>query len=140
MWFNNMRVIKKILFAIVGLMFAFACKAQDKSIDCSNVVQGKFYYIQDSTNHKVIIERRKKKQMETNETTGETTTFKITWTSNCSYQLKQIWSNKKERRKKPYGNSEITITEASESGYTSTCNCLTSAEVKPKSIKVYKIS
>jgi hypothetical protein len=131
---------RKIYLTLLAFLFVYTNYAQEKLIDCSSLTQGKFFYIQDSTNHKVVIERKKKKQIETNETTGEVTTFKITWTGNCTYQLKQVWSNKKERRKKKYGTSEITITEASGSGYTSTCNCLSTAGIKPLSVKVYKIS
>ncbi|MBP6430958.1 MAG: hypothetical protein KA319_04250 [Ferruginibacter sp.] len=131
----------KIYTTFLSLFMSFACFAQQSTIDCTIFKEGKFYYItSDSTAEKIIIERKGKQQKETHQNTGVIVKYKVKWINDCEYQLKQTWSNNKQRRKHPNGLSTILITDLMPNSYMSDCSCTFGENKKPLKIKVFKIS
>lgn len=74
--------------------------------DCSSFKTGKFIYT-DSLKNTICVTRKDNKQIEFDIKNKIITKFRIKWISDCEYQLTQIWSNSKEKRKQ--GRSIRTI-------------------------------
>jgi hypothetical protein len=116
-------------FLILISFFVHAYGFNDST--CLNFHKGKFYYY-DSLNNRVIVIRKKRKQIEYNEGTGVKTTLKIKWISDCEYTLKQIWTNSKSWRKYNYGVSTTFMKPIDEKTYEYNCGC---KDEKKKALK-----
>lgn len=127
--------MKQISLLIAVLFFSGALYAQDSG--CSAYHRGKFSYT-DSTGATIIVKRKKNFQLETNEQTGVWVNFRITWINDCEYQLEQVGTNSKSKRK---WNHTVTTTVISkplgDAGYEYTCAC--KDDVKPKITGVMRV-
>ena len=111
----------KPLLLIISVFCAITfCSSQT---NCSSFRTGVFMY-RDSANNIINVTRKKKKQIETNVKNNLVTKSKIKWTSDCEYQLKQIWANQKSGRK--FNGAVTTIRITRTNGYDSyeySCAC-----------------
>jgi hypothetical protein len=96
--------------------------AQMDSSRCAGFRTGTFAYRDDSSNA-VLITRTNNLQVERIKKTGEVTRFKITWLGQCSYELKQVWSNRKKKRKNNGATTLVLITNAGKDQYEFSCAC-----------------
>jgi hypothetical protein len=104
---------------------------------CAHFRLGTFQYL--DSNEVVTIKRTAKRQVETSSISKTKTVFKIKWTSDCTYQITQIWSDKKEIRKYNGGRREVIITSADKDGYDFTCDCKTKEGIPPFGGRITKI-
>jgi hypothetical protein len=116
----------KLVFALTIL--SANLYAQDNN--CSQYHRGKFTYT-DSANNVIIVKRKKNFQVETNQTTNVWINFRITWKSDCEYQLEQVGTNSKSRRKYNHTFTTTIISKPlGEAGYEYTCSCKDPAVAK----------
>jgi len=114
--------MKYIYVFVVHVLLSLSAFAQQDTAQCLQFKTGVFAYRDDSSNA-VLIRRTANRQEETIKKSGITTKFKINWLSNCSYEIKQVWSNSKARRK---GNGTTTIVYITRTGkdfYEYSCAC-----------------
>ena len=120
--------MKKIFAIILLLILSGHAFSQDNN--CTQYHRGKFTYT-DSAGHVIFVKRKKNFQVETNQTTNVWINFRITWKSDCEYQLEQVGTNSRARRKY---NHTFTTTIISRSlgnaGYEYTCACTGATEPK----------
>lgn len=118
----------KKLLAVFSLIFLTAyCFSQNNYPDCAKFKTGKFQYIDSS---KVIIVNRKKNiQEEVAINTGAKTRLKIHWVDNCVYDLKQVWTNRKDKRKMNGSVTRVNIIKTYDNRYDYTCACKDSASI-----------
>lgn len=120
--------MKQISILITVLILSGDLYSQDNN--CTQYHRGKFTYT-DSAGHVIIVKRKKNFQVETNQTTNTWINFRITWKSDCEYQLEQVGTNSKARRKY---NHTFTTTIISRSlgnaRYEYTCVCTGATEPK----------
>lgn len=94
-----------------------------KNSDCTQYHKGKFTY-NDSLGNVIIVKRKKKFQVETNQTSNVWINFRITWISDCEYQLEQVGTNSKARKKyNHYTSTSIISKPLGDNGYEYTCAC-----------------
>lgn len=111
--------MKKIAFLLL-LLSAFATSsliAQEPTADeCKNFHTGTFY-VKEMPN--LIITRDDKYQIETDPATGKYVKMSITWTSDCTYQLRLVKTTVKKDKKlwKKMKVITVTITSTEESSY-----------------------
>ncbi|MEO6406086.1 MAG: hypothetical protein ABIY51_13780 [Ferruginibacter sp.] len=127
-----------ILFIILVGCFCLHSYAQVDSINCSRFRTGRFAYTDDSA-RSFIIKRTNRIQEETEPATNIVTRFRIKWHNPCSYELKQLWSNSKSKRKNNGATSEVIITGTGIDQYSYTCNCKGLADDKKVKGIVYKL-
>ena len=109
-------IVSCVLLLVTGSLFS-------QSNDCTQYHRGKFTYT-DSTGATITVKRKKNFQVETNEATGVWINFRITWKSDCEYQLEQVGTNSKSRRKYNHTVSSTIISKPlGETGYEYTCAC-----------------
>jgi len=112
------------------LCTATSVLSQDKREDCQQFRTGIYQYINDSS-ELIIVERTKRYQVEKNHKTGQVDKFKVKWTSDCTYEIRQFWSsNKKQRKNKD--QTSVRIVKTYEDRYDFTCACK-NAETTPSS-------
>lgn len=116
--------MKYVSLICLGLMISCAVSAQSTpSGDCRQYREGNFSYT-DSIGQVIMVKRTRNKQIETNSATNVVTKFRIEWTGDCAYELKQIWSNSKSRRKYNGSTTGVIISKSlGETGYEYTCAC-----------------
>jgi hypothetical protein len=122
--------MKKIFFlyllAFATVCFAsvaMTCCAQTNSAGCGDFKTGRFAY-RDSAGHIIEVTRKENRQNEYDKTDKILTKFKIKWTGECEYQITQIWSNSKAKRKWNRHVYSITITRVnSNDSYEYGCAC-----------------
>jgi hypothetical protein len=122
--------MKKILFfsllaftAVCFASIAMTCCAQTSIVGCGDFKTGRFAY-RDSSGHIIEVKRKGNRQQEYDKTEKITTKFKIKWTGECEYQLTQIWSDSKAKRKWNRHAYRITITRVnSNDSYEYGCAC-----------------
>ena len=66
---------------------------------------------------------RFRRWMTRSEQTGVVTKFKLRWTDSCTYELRQIWSNSKARRKSNKSVTRVVITAVYPNRYDYRCDC-----------------
>ncbi len=116
--------MKKVVLFSLSILLTGLCVAQSGGMDCSIFKTGKFSYF-DSLNHTVFVIRKKNKQHEYNYQTKVKTVLKIKWISGCAYELTQVWSDSKARRKSYGAKTVVVITKiiGNTRGYEYTCRC-----------------
>ncbi len=113
--------MKQLIFASVLLFLSVGSYSQDNN--CLQYHKGKFTYT-DSANNVILVKRKKKFQVETNQTTGVWINFRIKWISDCEYELEQVGTNSKARKKYNHGISTSIISKPlGDAGYEYTCAC-----------------
>ena len=119
---NMYKQIKVQLGIILLVLLSLPAFAQPDAAACGNFKKGKFVYRNDSA-ETVIITRTGRQQEEHNKTKDVLTKFKVKWLSDCSYQLKQVWSNSKKQRKNNGAITVVTMDAVHEDGYEFHCDC-----------------
>ena len=114
--------MKSFFFILFLSMLSVVANAQADSATCTGFRKGSFAYRNDSLGL-IHINRTGKKQEEINKEKGIITKFKIKWLDDCSYEIKQLWSNSKEQRKQNGSRTKVIITSASKDSYQFTCVC-----------------
>jgi hypothetical protein len=92
------------LIFIVGL--SFIGKPPD---DCSQYKVGKFYIYNKVNKQRVNIERRDSLQIETNSETGDIIIMKVSWRSECEYELLFNYATPKEVSKSKREQSVVEV-------------------------------
>jgi hypothetical protein len=110
-----------MLFLIPGFLSLHVFAQQDTK-QCFTFKTGLYAYRDDSSNA-VLIKRTRTIQQETNKKNGVITRFKINWLSDCSYEIKQVWSNSKLRRKANGAITVVSIVRTGNDFYEYTCAC-----------------
>lgn len=91
--------------------------------DCLQYHKGNFTFI-DSAKNVILVKRKKKLQVQTNQTTGTWTKFRIKWNNDCEYEIKQLGTNSKGEKKNRYGTTVVIISKPlGDAGYEYTCAC-----------------
>lgn len=116
--------MKYISLFCLALMIPFTTSAQSTtSGECQQYRKGNFSYT-DSIGQVIIVKRTPHKQIETNCATNIVTQFRIHWTGDCAYEIKQIWSSGKAQRKYNGNTTGVIISKPlGETGYEYTCAC-----------------
>jgi hypothetical protein len=113
--------MKQLLTILLLFVASADSYAQEKN--CTQYHTGKFTYT-DSAGNTIILKRKKKFQVETNQANNVWVNFRITWKSDCEYQLEQVGTNSKSRRKYNHTFSTTIITKPlGKEGYEYTCGC-----------------
>ncbi|HMJ45897.1 MAG TPA: hypothetical protein VK498_01120 [Ferruginibacter sp.] len=128
--------MKKIIFVFTCILVASTALAQEDS--CLHFRTGKFSYMDDSS-HRIIMKRTNHKQEERDEVSGTLTKFKVKWISGCEYQLTQVWSNSRKKRKQNHAVINVLITRVYGKMYEFTCAC-NSPGIEKKKGKVFMIN
>ncbi|MEO7265713.1 MAG: hypothetical protein ABIW38_12400 [Ferruginibacter sp.] len=122
------------MFIICGLL----AKSQADSDGCAKFKTGQFAYTDDSA-RTFVIKRTGRIQEETEQGKNIITRSRIRWISPCNYELKQLWSNSKVKRKNNGVVTSVIITHAGNDEYNYSCNCKNLAEDKKIKGTVYKL-
>ena len=78
----------------------------------------------DSTNNIIMVIRKGKRQREYDAKNDVTTKLKVKWTGDCEYQLTQVWSDSKAKRKQNKQVSRVVITKTNGiDSYDYDCGC-----------------
>jgi hypothetical protein len=117
-----MLLLKQLSLIVLFVLSACVCYSQPLPKDCAVFKTGKFTYKDDSS-RTVIVTRTNKRQVEVTKELGITTKLKVKWVDDCSYELKQLWSSDKAKRKHPGGPTVVIITKTNSDGYDYTCVC-----------------
>ncbi len=113
--------MKHPIFLLLLIIISVASYAQDNN--CTQYHKGKFTYT-DSANNTIIVKRKNNFQVENNQATGVWINFRITWINDCEYQLEQVGTNSKARRKFNHTFTTTIISKAYDKiGYEYTCAC-----------------
>ena len=115
--------MKHPFFVLLFLSAAVYCSAQSVPAECTTFKSGKFAY-RDSSNAFINVTRSGAKQQEEDKKRKIITKFKIKWTGECEYELTQIWSNSKAKRKQNRAVTRVVITKANgNDSYEYHCAC-----------------
>jgi len=115
--------MKQILFILFTSFLPACCFGQTEQKECASFKTGQFAY-RDSANNIINVTRKGGKQHEEDKKTRTITKFRIKWTNDCEYELTQIWSNSKAKRKQNRAVTRIVITKANgNDSYEYTCAC-----------------
>ena len=115
--------MRKISFIVLFALLSTCCFAQTVQNGCGDFKTGKFAF-RDSARHIIEVTRKNNKQREYDKDARITTKFRIKWISSCEYELTQIWSNSKARRKRNKTVNRIVITKANgNASYEYSCGC-----------------
>jgi hypothetical protein len=115
--------MKKIFLLVFFFLLTIFCFAQTGQTECGAFKTGKFMY-RDSTGNIITVTRKNKTQIEVDAKNNITTKFKVKWTSDCEYQLAQVWSNSKAKRKQNKRVSRVVITKTNGTdNYEYDCGC-----------------
>lgn len=79
-------------------------------------------YTNDSSDT-VLVKRTAGRQEERIKKSGVVTKFKIKWIADCSYEIKQVWSNSRGGRKNNGATTSVLITNARKDQYEYRCAC-----------------
>ena len=114
--------MRYILVFVVPVLLSLPAFAQEDTAQCTQFKTGNFVYRDDSLNA-VLIKRKANRQEEAVTKTGVITKFKIKWITDCSYEIKQVWSNSKARRKGNGSRTIVFITKTGKDFYEYSCAC-----------------
>ena len=113
--------MKQVILLFLIIIISAAGYSQENN--CTQYHRGKFTYT-DSVGNTIIVKRKKNFQVETNQTTNVWINFRITWKSDCEYQLEQVGTNSKARRKYNHTFTTTIISKPlGDTGYEYTCAC-----------------
>ena len=78
----------KHIFSFAPLLFVIATSIfTNSSYDCTGYKFGKFYIYNKASKQRIDIERKDSLQIETNTETGDITVMKVSWATDCEYEL-----------------------------------------------------
>lgn len=126
-----------MLFYFIGVQLLLVAAPADSTL-CVKMKWGKFNY-SNSLSQTIIVERKRSIQIETNQATQQVTKLKVKWISNCSYQIKQVWSNSKANRKNNGAWSTVVINKVGPLYYEYSCVCPNASDVKKSEGVMYLI-
>lgn len=126
--------MKKTLL-LLFLLYSQSLLAQQSG--CADFRVGTYQYL--DSNDIITIHRTEKRQVEISTLTKVKTVFRIKWTSDCTYELKQIWSDEKQQRKFNGGKREVIIARTDKDGYEFTCACKSKEGIPPFGGRVRKL-
>lgn len=129
--------MKQILFFLFFITASLLVNAQPDAAACAGFKKGNFAYRNESPDI-IYIKRTATRQEEANKTKGIVTKFKIKWLDDCSYEIKQVWSNSKKLRKQNGTTTKVIITSTTTDSYQYTCACKNEADRKKHSGTVVK--
>jgi len=127
--------MKKSILSLLLLMFSIFCFAQNVTSDCAKFRTGRFQYIDASK--VVTVKRTKHVQEELIVNTGAKTRLHIRWVEDCVYDLRQVWTNNKEKRKMNGSVTRVKITKTYDNRYDYTCACRDSASINNNSGTIF---
>jgi hypothetical protein len=130
--------MKKLVFFISFAFFSNSLSAQLEPVRCLQVKNGIFVYRDDSSNA-ILVKRTGNLQEERIKKSGIVTRFKIRWQSDCSYEMTQVWSNHKTRRKNNGSITIVTITNVRQDGYEYSCGCTEPAGAQKNRGIMYRV-
>lgn len=81
---------------LVGLIMIVFFSFKDPDLKCNLVKNGRFHFYQNNNQYHSVIIRKDSLQTEVNLITGDSTTWKIVWISDCQFTCSFIWSSKKK--------------------------------------------
>lgn len=119
---------KKWLSAL--LFTGFQCMsvmAITDSTECQRMKKGRFNY-SNELSQTILVERNRTRQIETNTATSQIVKYSIKWLSDCSYQIKQVWSNKRLQRKNNGATTLVMINKTGPMYYEYSCVCTSVAD------------
>ena len=120
---KNLKILVMRLTIFIFSLIILSGNLYSQENNCAQYHKGKFTYT-DSANNVIMVKRKKNFQVETNQATGVWVNFRITWKSDCEYQLEQVGTNSKARRKYNHTVSSTIISKAyDKTGYEYTCAC-----------------
>jgi hypothetical protein len=93
----------KTLIYLAAFLFPVVLSAQQKTLDCSKIQKGSFYYYPSNTNKKFLITRSGSMQKEVDLESGDSSFYNIRWRSDCLFDAKFI------SRSKPISNEDLTF-------------------------------
>ena len=131
----------------VSILLLFLCCTnvfgqQKADSTCAQYHTGKFVYT-DSTGTLIRIKRTKNFQTEYNDSKEVWVNCRIKWISDCEYQLKQVGTNSKSKRKNNHGVNRVVISKRkgpNEYEYECFCSCKDSEIPKEKGTMVRMIN
>jgi hypothetical protein len=126
-----------LLFALFFFFTATGFAQQDPTL-CVQYKNGVFAYRDESSNA-VLVKRTASRQEERIKQSGIVTRFKIRWIDACSYELKQVWSNSKKKRKNNRATTIVQITAISKDEYEFSCACKNKEEAKKNSGTMFRV-
>jgi hypothetical protein len=129
--------MKKLFFIFILFCSAPLLAQEPTAAECKKFRTGTFYAVDMP---EVVITRDEKFQTETNTITGKTTKMSITWTSDCTYELRVVKASDKKDKKmwKKIKVLTITITSTSEDAYSFSATAPVFAEPVKGTINVKK--
>lgn len=114
--------MKKLAVFVLIVIFSEPLFAQLDSALCSQFKTGLFAYRDDSSNA-ILMKRTARRQEERIKKSGIVTKFKIRWLGACSYELTQVWSNRRTGRKNNGSTTIVNITAVKKDQYEYSCAC-----------------
>ena len=115
--------MKQTTLILFFSFFTAHCFGQTEQKGCAAFKTGEFAY-RDSANNIIHVTRKGGRQQESDKKNKIVTKFKLKWISECEYELKQIWSNSKAKRKQNRSVYKIVITKSNgNDSYEYNCGC-----------------
>jgi hypothetical protein len=130
--------MKKYVLSGLFIICCLWVKSQADSVACTRFKTGLFAYTDDSLKT-YVIKRTDRIQEETEQGSNITTRFRVKWISPCNYELRQIWSNSRTKRKNNGAVTSVIITYTGNDEYRYSCNCKNMAEDKKTKGIVYRL-
>ena len=127
-----------MLLYFTGVQLLLVAAPADSTL-CVKMKWGKFNYKNDLS-QTIIVERKRSMQIETNQATKKVIKLKVKWISNCSYNIKQVWSNSKASRKNNGGWATVVINKVGPLYYEYSCVCPYASDVKKSEGVMYVIN
>jgi hypothetical protein len=115
--------MRRTFFILFFSLFTAYCFGQTEQKGCGAFKTGEFAY-RDSANNLIHVTRKGGRQQENDKKKGIVTKFKIKWITECEYELTQIWSNSKVKRKQNRSVTKVVITKSNgNDSYEYNCGC-----------------
>ncbi len=130
--------MKSFMLLLLSFFLAVAASAQTDSKACASFHRGDFTYTNDA-GQLVYLKRSGRIQTETIKENKTVTRLKIRWISDCTYEIKQVWSNSKALRKNNGSTTVVNISNVAKYSYEFSCECKGSSGPDRKGI-VYKVN
>ncbi len=130
--------MNKFVLTVMFIICSLFAKSQADSAACAKFKTGQFAYTDDSA-RTYVVKRTGRIQEETEQGNNIITRSRIKWISPCNYELRQLWSNSKVKRKNNGAVTSVVITHAGNDEYHYSCNCKNVAEDKKTKGIVYRL-
>jgi hypothetical protein len=129
----------RFLLLLLPLLFfsAEGFSQQDSSL-CARFRTGVFAY-RDKDSNAVLVNRTAHRQEERIKVSGVVTKFKIRWIGYCSYELNQVWSNSKYKRKNNGNTTVVMMTAVNKDRYDFSCSCKNQEDEQKNRGTMYKV-